>query len=285
MTLSIVTVSHRSERHLPRYVESFLASGSGRGGAEIEFVIVENSGQDHADAMLDPLRRAGFPVRFIQVENLGFGAGCNAGAARARGETLVFANPDLAFIDPLDPIDALVDERTWGTVMQEDGRGWGYAFDVLPEYKTVSGELRGRYRSFTPADERWKDRLYPVGSFFIAARSLFQAAGGFDERFFMYHEEAELSRRLHRMVGPPTLFDGVRVLHEAFGSEVSRDATLRREARGLLTYAAITGERRILRTRALTQMLMSLLSSQARRRLRLLIEEARAARREEARPA
>ncbi|WP_375426907.1 glycosyltransferase [uncultured Sphingomonas sp.] len=280
MSLSVVTVSHRSDRQLPRYVDSFLDSRSGRGGAEIEFVVVENSGHGDADAMLDPLRRAGFPVTFLQVDNRGFGAGCNVGAARASGRTLIFANPDLAFIDALDAIDARADDRTWGTVTQEDSEGRAYAFDILPEYKTVLGELQGRYRSFTPADAVWRDRLYPVGSFFIVAKSLFRAAGGFDERFFMYHEEAELSRRLHRLAGPPTLFEEMRVFHEAFGSETSRDATLRREARGLLTYAAITGERRILRTRALTQALMSPLSSGARRRLRFLVEELRAARRE-----
>lgn len=279
MTLSIVTVSHRSERHLKRYVESFLASGSGQGGAHIEFIIVENSGQPATAALLDPLRDAGFPVTFIEAENRGFGAGCNAGAARASGNTLIFANPDLAFVDPIDDLDRQADSQTWGTVMQQDGSGDAYAFDVLPEYKTVWGELRRRYRSFSPADPMWRNRLYPVGSFFVVARSLFNAAGGFDERFFMYHEEAELSRRLHRIAGPPTLFQGIRVLHEAFGSEASRDETLRQETRGLLTYARITGENGIIVTRALTQSLLSPLSAGARKRVFLLIDELRASRR------
>jgi N-acetylglucosaminyl-diphospho-decaprenol L-rhamnosyltransferase len=281
MTLSIVTVSHRSERHLKRYVESFLASGSGRGDARIEFVVVENSGQPETNGLLDPLRNAGFPVVFVQAENRGFGAGCNAGAARASGETLIFANPDLAFVDPLDAIDRQADARTWGTVMQQDGTGGSYAFDVLPEHKTVWGELRRRYRSFGPADAVWCNRLYPVGSFFVVAKGLFDAAGGFDERFFMYHEEAELSRRLHRIAGTPTLFEGIHVLHEAFGSETSRDSTLREETRGLLTYAQITGQRGILVTRALTQLLLSPISAGARRRVVLLIDELRAARRAE----
>lgn len=279
MTLSIVTVSHRSERHLKRYVESFLASASGRQGARIEFIVVENSGQPATDALLDPLRQAGFPVTFVQAENRGFGAGCNAGAAQASGETLIFANPDLAFVDPLDAIDRQADARTWGTVMQQDGTGGGYAFDVLPEYKTVWGELRRRYRTFGPDDAGWRDRLYPVGSFFVVATALFRAAGGFDERFFMYHEEAELARRLHRLAGAPVLFEGIRVMHEAFGSETSREATLRQETRGLLTYAQVTGERGILVTRALTQLLLSPISAAARRRLALLAEEWRAAQR------
>lgn len=276
MTLSIVTVSHRSDRHLPHYVRSFLESRSGR-LADIEFVIVENSGDTRTRALLRPLEDAGFRTTYLEVENRGFGAGCNAGAAAARGDTLIFANPDLVFVDSLDPIDAAVAAgRRWGTVMQVDGKGGGYAFDVLPEYKTVTGELRRRYRSFGPADPVWRDRLYPVGSFFVVARALFGEAGGFDERFFMYHEEAELSRRLHKLAGPPSLFEGIEVRHEAFGSEASREATLRREAQGLLTYAAITGERGVVRTRAATQLLLAPVSRSARLRLKLLVEEARA---------
>lgn len=272
MTLSIVTVSHRSHRHLPDYVATFLASGSGR-RAQIEFVVVENSGDSGARDLLAPLRDAGFKVTFLEVENRGFGAGCNAGAAAASGTTLVFANPDLVFVNPLDPIDDAVGSG-WGTVIQKDGQGGGYAFDVLPEYKTVAGELRRLYRTFGPADPVWRHRLYPVGSFFVVSRELFRQAGGFDERFFMYHEEAELARRLHRLAGPPVLIDGIEVRHEAFGSELSRDATLRREAQGLLTYAAVTGERRVVRTRIATQVLLAPVSRNARRRLVLLAQEA-----------
>lgn len=278
MTLSIVTVSHRSERHLPAYVDSFLSSGSGRHGAEIEFVVVENSGCLRTDALLNPLRRAGFAVTFVEADNRGFGTGCNIGAAHAKGKTLIFANPDLSFVDAIDPIDAKIGDHGWGTVMQEDGDGDAYAFDVLPEYKSVLGELRRRYRSYTPADAGWHNRLYPVGSFFVVTHALFAATGRFDERFFMYHEEAELSRRLHSIAGPPTLFEGIRVRHDAFGSEPDHDATLRRETQGLLTYAQVTGMRRVLATRALTQLVLAPVSGSARRRLRLLGEELLAAR-------
>jgi hypothetical protein len=65
-------------------------------------------------------------------------------------------------------------------------------------------------------------------------------------------------------------------MHEAFGSETSREATLRQETRGLLTYAQVTGESGILITRALTQLLLSPISAAARRRLALLAEEWRA---------
>lgn len=273
--ISIVTVSHRSDHHLKGYVYSFLASKSGLRHIDIEFIIVENSGQSRTSALLDPLRKAGFAVTYVEVENRGFGAGCNAGAARAQGETLIFANPDIAFIDTIDGIDTAQDGTVWGTVAQQDGRGGAYAFDVLPEYKTVIGEIRRAYRSRTPADPAWRDRLYPVGSFFIVATALFRQANGFDERFFMYHEEAELARRLHALAPPPILFDAIHIEHEGFGSESNREATLIEETRGLLTYASVTGRSRVLVTRAITQALMAPFSTNARQRLKLLVREMR----------
>jgi N-acetylglucosaminyl-diphospho-decaprenol L-rhamnosyltransferase len=270
--LSIVTVSHRSNRHLPAYVESFLASGSDRSPDSIEFIIVENSGAADSDRLLDPLRTAGIQVTFVESPNDGFGAGCNRGAAQARGDTLIFANPDIIFVDPLDPIAAAQDGTMWGTVAQCDAAGDSYAFDMLPEYKTVKGEIQRRYRHVLPTTPGDAKRVYPVGSFFVVASNLFHKVGGFDERFFMYHEEAELSRRLHAVAPPPTHFSDIHVKHEAFGSSVTKDAVLRHETEGLLTYARVTGRRRVILTRVLTQLLLTPVSGSARRRLRFLFE-------------
>jgi N-acetylglucosaminyl-diphospho-decaprenol L-rhamnosyltransferase len=274
MSLSIITVSHNSGRHLQAYVRSFLASGSGK-GAEIEFILVENSGRQEAETLLEPLRQAGHSVTFLQVENHGFGHGCNVGAANARGDTLIFVNPDVEFIDSLDPIDNATNGSLWGTVAQISSTNELRAFDALPEYKTVLGEFRRTYRSLDPNFPGWKERIYPIGSFFIVDRSLFESLRGFDERFFMYFEEAELARRLHQKGLPITYFADLKVLHVAFGSEESKISTARHEAFGLLTYAKITNSYRAIFVRAMTLGLLSPFRKQARQRLRALIDVAR----------
>lgn len=275
MSLSIVTVTHNSARHIPDYVESFLISGSGREGAEIEFVIVENSGHPEIDGAFDPLRRAGFRVRLIEVPNRGFGHACNAGAAVAAGATLVFVNPDLQFIDPIDPIDR-ADRPVWGTVTQIGDGSQEHAFDVFEEEKSLLGSLRTAYRGVTPNDVRWRDRIFPSGAFFIIDRALFLAAGGFDERFFMYYEEAELSRRVQGLAGPPLYFRDIRVTHKAFGSAANLSSMITHETRGLLTYAAVTGKPKVLVNRYIVLMIGSLISGTARLRLKTLMREHRA---------
>src|SRR6186997_2001607 len=98
MSISVVTVTHRSRGYVPRYVESFLASQSGKDTA-IEFVIVENSSDERIGELFQPLIEKGFNCRLVFTGNHGFGAGCNAGAAIASNSVLVFANPDVEFLD------------------------------------------------------------------------------------------------------------------------------------------------------------------------------------------
>jgi GT2 family glycosyltransferase len=267
MKLSIVTVSHNSKSDLPRFVQTFLASGSGR-DATIEVIVIENSGRSDTEDCLQPLREAGFAVTFAMMDNRGFGAGCNRGAAVARGDVLVFANPDLEFGTPIDAVAAIA--GGWGTVAQMTGDGRLQSFDILPERKSIAGELTRRYRRMTPPPAEYARVLVPIGSFFCVDRQLFETVGGFDERFFLYHEEAELSRRLLTEAGPPAFLPDVRVTHHAFGSQTSSMATLAHEADGLVTYATVTGAWRVIRMRALFLLLTAPLSATSRWRLQRL---------------
>ena len=41
-----------------------------------------------------------------------------------------------------------------------------------------------------------RDVEHVIGAFYLVRRSVFEALGGFDERFFVYLEDLELSRRI-----------------------------------------------------------------------------------------
>jgi GT2 family glycosyltransferase len=254
MSISFVTVTHNSRGHIERYVRSFLASGSGKKDVRMEFIFVENSGDENLDQLLDPLRDAGFAVRLIKVENLGFACGCNRGAREAQFDIIAFVNPDVEFLGVVDGLMAL--EGSWGTVAQLNERSNLHSFGVLPEEKSVFGELTRRYESMTPPPDGWLHKVFPAGSFFCIDRSLFEGVGGFDESFFLYHEEAELARRLHKVAGPPKYLPQIEVQHRAFGSQISQRRTLDHEMTGFFQYARITGERWMLVTRFVTLVLL-----------------------------
>ena len=268
--ISIITVCHNSGTLLLDYISSFLEHNKDLGAKdEIEFILVENSRDPGTEAFAAELQRHGFEARTIHVENRGFGAGCNAGAKLARGELLVFANPDIRFISDVGIIRSHFDERSWGTVRQTDGRGSTHAFDLLPEYRSVFTELARPFKYLHRFPSLY-GLCYPVGSFMIIPRGAFENECGFDESFFLYYEEAELSRRLHARLGPPKYLSDVLILHKSFGSQSSRDFTFREEARGMVTYSKAIGQPQLAKRRLRTLIRLSALSPTAAKRVHFL---------------
>ena len=275
--ISIITVCHNSSALMPDYLSSFLAHNKDNAGKDdIEFIFVENSGDSGTEAFAAELQGHDFRARTIYVENHGFGAGCNSGAKLARGELLVFANPDIRFVSNLTPIEVHFDKHSWGTIRQTDSNGLTHAFDLLPEHRSVFTELARpfKYLHWFPPLYRF---CYPVGSFMIIPRAAFEKEGGFDERFFLYYEEAELSRRLHALLGPPKYCSDMSILHEAFGTQSNRDFTFREEARGMVTYARVTGQPHLAECRLRTLRCLAALSPISAKRIPFLLDAISAA--------
>ncbi|WP_323810802.1 glycosyltransferase family 2 protein [Sphingobium baderi] len=247
--ISIVTVCHNSRELLPGYVSSFLKHHTQQEiRPDIEFVLIENSGDDRTEEFAQNLRKAGFPTKVKMTENRGFGAGCNEGVALAQGDLVVLINPDLTFLTPLTPLKEAFRGNAWGTAIQHNGNRGINALDLRPEYRNFLTELTQIYR--------WLYRLqplyrfaYPVGSFLVVCRTAFETVGGFDERFFLYYEEAELSRRLFSRFGSPQLCNSVEVLHEGGGTQLSSDFMMREEARSMVLYGKIIGKPALARKR------------------------------------
>lgn len=271
--ISIVTVTHNSTKLLDAYVESFLAyNWESAGKGVIEFIFVENSGDRGIDVFANTLRGRGFDVRVLMVPNRGFGAGCNAGACAATGRILVFANPDIHFLSDIAPIDSLFSNSQWGTVRQERGSASVYSFDLLPEYRRFATELLrpGRFIHKVALARRFS---YPVGAFMVVPRDAFLRAGAFDERFFLYYEEAELSRRLHSRLGPPIYAGSVSIFHDGFGTQKDSDFTLREEAKGFVTYASVTAQPALAEQQLRRLKRLAFVSRGAARRMGYLREE------------
>ena len=89
--ISIVVVSWNSGADLGPCVAS-LAQARARSAVPVELIVVDNGSEDPPG---DTVRRLWPDADVVERgENLGFGPGVNAGAARARGDVLLLVNPD-----------------------------------------------------------------------------------------------------------------------------------------------------------------------------------------------
>jgi GT2 family glycosyltransferase len=192
--VTVIIVGFRSRRYLDRCLPSVLQQAF---PGEVEVLFVDNASRDGSAEYV----RQTFPsVTVVESGvNLGYGGGNNLGAERARGEILVFLNPDTEAADgwlmPLvQPLlgDADVGLTTSKILLMDERE----TINACGNDISLSGITwcRGFGR---PANEFTVDADVSAvsGCSFAIRANLFQQLGGFDPSFFTYLEDTELSWR------------------------------------------------------------------------------------------
>ncbi|WP_353809257.1 glycosyltransferase family 2 protein [Agromyces sp. SYSU T00194] len=204
----VVTVAY----HSSDTIAGFLASvPHALGSARADVVVADNASAD-ADRTRGVVESAG--ASFVALpENLGYGAGIDAGIDAAAGahEYLLIANPDLVLHEGavarlIDAAQRHPDAAALGPrILAEDGStypsarrfpalGTGIGHAVLSAF-APGNRFSRRYRADDDYEhERTADWL--SGSCLLVRADAYRAVGGFDHRFFMYFEDVDLGRRL-----------------------------------------------------------------------------------------
>ena len=165
-----------------------------------EVIVVDNGSTDETTEVLKKIEN----LRILRHEtNLGYVKACNEGAGMARGAYLLFLNNDtepqarwlenlLAAADMDSLIGAVGAKLVYpdgklqeaGGMIFSDGRGWNFGNGDDPEKEI--------YNQICEVD-------YCSGACLLVRRSLFNALGGFDERYSpAYYEETDLCFALRK---------------------------------------------------------------------------------------
>jgi N-acetylglucosaminyl-diphospho-decaprenol L-rhamnosyltransferase len=226
MVLSVIIVNYRV-----RYFLELCLYSVSRALADIEaeIIVVDNHSDDGSVEALKSL----FPsVQFIvNQENAGFAAANNQGLRRAGGEYILFLNPDTVLPEDYVRIclDFLRDKPNAGGLgvrmidgngqfLKESRRGFPsawVAFCRLSGLSTLFPRNRrfaGYYLGHLPEDG---SHPAPVlsGACLLVGRRVLDAVGSFDERFFMYAEDIDLSFRMEQAGYQNYYTSGTTVIH------------------------------------------------------------------------
>lgn len=207
--VSVVMLAFGAEPLLAEAADAVLRSS----GVDVELVLVDNGCTSDAVTRIDG--RAG--VRVVRPpENLGFAGGCNLGAREAHGEFLGFVNSD-AVVDP-DTLANLVIAATADDVGLVSGSVRLYERpDVINSagnpvhYSGLS--WAGGLGQPAALHGSARDVASVSGAAMVVRRSRFEQLGGFNELFFAYLEDAELSLRAWQAGWRCRYVPGARVLH------------------------------------------------------------------------
>jgi GT2 family glycosyltransferase len=206
----VIVPSFNGAGRLPALLESLEAQT-----VDCEVVVVDNGSTDGTRDVL-----AGFPrVRTLELPaNAGFGPAVNQGAAATDAGVLVVVNDDAVYEPPfverlaaaLDPDEGVV--MAAGVLLDAADPGTIDTAGVVVDRTLFAlDHLHGRPASVLTG--RVADPLGPTGGAAAYDRVAFDAVGGFDERFFAYLEDVDLSVRLLARGGRCRLVPDARGLH------------------------------------------------------------------------
>jgi len=233
--VSIIVVSYNTRALTQAALTSVLGETN---TLRYEVICVDNASTDGSAEMI-----AHHPIKADLIrlnENIGFARANTLAARRAKGRYILLLNPDTVVLD--GAIDKLVAfarthpaARIWGgRTLFPDGhlnpsscwqrmtpwnlfcRAAGLT-GLLARFETFNGESYGRW-------PRHHVREVDIvsGCFFLIERELWAGLGGFDPKFFMYGEEADLCLRARGFSARPLVTPAATIIHYGGASDTAR---------------------------------------------------------------
>jgi hypothetical protein len=242
--LTAILVNYNAGAELRIALQSIANEMAGR---TWEAVVVDNASTDGSEASVGEFAPQARLLR--NAVNVGFGRGVNQGVAASRAPLVLIMNPDCRLVSgavgsmraEIDrhPACAIVGPR----ILDPDGSVQGSARGDPDMFTGLFGRT-GLLRALLPSLSVAKRNVvaeaaiadgepsavvdWVSGACMLVRRSMFDRVGGFDERYFMYWEDADLCRRLRRQHCEVRYVPGASAVHRVGHSSQSvRAATIR----------------------------------------------------------
>ncbi|HEY0677095.1 MAG TPA: glycosyltransferase family 2 protein [Chitinophagaceae bacterium] len=245
MLLSIIIVNYNVKFFLEQClcsVRKALDFGAALNRQEASFgevIVVDNHSTDGSIEYLKPR----FPfVKFIgNKENRGFSRANNQALSQASGKYILFLNPDtilpedvfqktISFLEA-NPDAGLLGIRMVdgsGNFLKESKRGMPTPWASFCKMSGLTAlfptsKLFARYYLGHLNERETLRADVLAGAFMLAPANLLKEVGGFDEQFFMYAEDIDLSYRVSQTGRSNYYFTGATIIHFK-GESTRKDA-------------------------------------------------------------
>jgi len=220
--LSIVIVNYKSWNHLRNCLNSLNFQSN---QFDFEVVVVDNQS---ADGQLEKFQQEFTDVRFVKNSgNNGFANGCNFGANQSTGDYLLFLNPDTIANETAiaEMLQFAKKQHTVGIVscLQKKPKG-GYekSTRVFPNLFTLFGLTRAVCKFLSSKRIHSEENVLYIdwvsGSVVMISKEWLAQINGWNEDYWMYYEDTDLSKRVQISNGKVALLTSCEVVHNHGGS-------------------------------------------------------------------
>jgi len=216
--LTIIIVNHNTKNHLIKTLDSLVNKME---GIRYEIIVVDNAS---TDGSVFAVKRSYPSTELIVLDhNVGFAKANNEGAKHASGHYLLILNSDTEV--PEGTVEKLIDikksHHDWGIVapliFNPDGSlqlSWGRDLHLHTEvFLKFFAEKWHRWQYKHKKSWIRQNVDWVSGACFLIERSLYRKTGGFDERFFLYSEDADLGKRVRQLGHKIHLTLEARIIH------------------------------------------------------------------------
>lgn len=206
---------------------------------QAEIILIDNNSADGSAEYLQ--ERFPFAKIILNNTNDGFAKACNKAIQKSTGRYILFLNPDtiipedcfaqcISFMDRTTTVGALgirmIDGS--GKFLKESKRGFPTIWNsfckmsglttLFPSSRIFAGYYMGHL------SEKNNQEIDAVsGAFMMVKKEVLDKTGVFDERFFMYAEDIDLSYRIQKAGYRNYYFSGATILHFK-GESTQKDA-------------------------------------------------------------
>ena len=217
VSISVIIVNYNARYFLKNCIASVLSANM---ADQLEIIVVDNNSSDGSSEMI----HRDFPqVNYVQNdENIGFSRANNRGVSLAKGNYVLILNPDTMLTETaLSEVFEFSEKQTdfgaagvhfidgSGTYLPESKRNF-------PNLKVAGSKLLG-YSKYYYANHIHKNDIAEVdiltGAFMFIKKEVYEEVGGFDEEFFMYGEDIDLSYRIGKAGYKNYFIGSTKVLH------------------------------------------------------------------------
>lgn len=211
--VSIIIVNWNAGTQLSDVLSSIIQF---HGGLVSAVIIVDNASNDGSLNSIELMYDLPFRLQIIRnKENMGFGVACNQGVALSVSEFILFLNPDTRlFENSLSvPIAYMQDPKNQGVGVAgiqliDDQNRIARSCARFPTLGIFAAQALGinRLHGLRHLNTHMTDWMHDetrvvdhvIGAYYLMPRLLFNTLSGFDERFFVYLEDLDLSLRIQQ---------------------------------------------------------------------------------------
>lgn len=227
--VSVIYVNYKSSSDLLESIKSLISS---KPKVSYEVIVVDNSPEDNVSDKLKQFKPKS-KIKYLKAKtNLGYGAGNNLGTESAKGEYLLFLNPDtLIKKNTVDELVKFLDGNkkaavvapnlvvTKNNIFDDIGAreltplraifSLSFIAKIFPRNK-----FKRKYRMQDLSKDKKRQAVAVPGSAFMIRKDVFNEVGKFDEKMFMYFEEADLGKRLKEAGYKSYIIPNSEVIHK-----------------------------------------------------------------------